>query len=147
MNCFFFSCYLVLCLDHTKECPPLRALTYIIRTAITPSLKPGCTPDLLDLLAHVDLVRARAVQQAREALALQRRYEAWRFDDACADDALHDSNRNTLGRPARRMRSRVACQSCNRRKVRCNVAQTSGPCSMCRRDSVECIILPRKKHR
>lgn len=50
-------------------------------------------------------------------------------------------------RPVPRIRSRVACQRCNRRKVKCDVAQTNCPCSNCQRDGDSCVVLPRKKHR
>ncbi|CAK7236100.1 hypothetical protein SCUCBS95973_009492 [Sporothrix curviconia] len=46
-----------------------------------------------------------------------------------------------------RVRSRVACQTCNRRKVRCNVAQTGPPCTNCRHDDQPCTVVPRKKHK
>ncbi|KAL7920603.1 hypothetical protein ACQKWADRAFT_297968 [Trichoderma austrokoningii] len=47
-----------------------------------------------------------------------------------------------------RNRSRVACQNCNQRKVRCDVVRTGGnPCSNCQRDGGSCVVLPRKKHR
>ncbi|KIH89951.1 hypothetical protein SPBR_00258 [Sporothrix brasiliensis 5110] len=49
--------------------------------------------------------------------------------------------------PRVRARSRVACVTCNRRKVRCNVAQTGPPCTNCRDGSVECVTVPRKKHK
>ncbi|KAL7794297.1 hypothetical protein V8C37DRAFT_409332 [Trichoderma ceciliae] len=55
---------------------------------------------------------------------------------------------NNGGRAAPRIRSRVACQSCNQRKVRCDVVQNGGdPCSNCQRDRGSCVVLPRKKHR
>ncbi|KAH8125632.1 hypothetical protein LI328DRAFT_151755 [Trichoderma asperelloides] len=55
---------------------------------------------------------------------------------------------STAGIAAPRNRSRVACQACNQRKVRCDVVQTGGnPCSKCQRDGGSCVILPRKKHR
>ncbi|VTT68198.1 unnamed protein product [Fusarium fujikuroi] len=47
----------------------------------------------------------------------------------------------------RRIRSRVACQACNKRKVKCDVAETSRPCSNCQRGGQDCIVLPRKKYR
>ncbi|KAL5083897.1 hypothetical protein Trisim1_000806 [Trichoderma cf. simile WF8] len=51
-------------------------------------------------------------------------------------------------RVAPRIRSRVACQPCNQRKVRCDVVQTGGnACSNCQRDGGSCVVLPRKKHR
>ncbi|CEJ83047.1 hypothetical protein VHEMI03079 [[Torrubiella] hemipterigena] len=47
-----------------------------------------------------------------------------------------------------RTRSRIACQTCNRRKVKCDVSQTGAPCSNCRGDgAAACITVPRKKHR
>ncbi|KAF5241567.1 hypothetical protein FANTH_9078 [Fusarium anthophilum] len=46
-----------------------------------------------------------------------------------------------------RIRSRVACQACNKRKVKCDVAKTSPPCSNCQRGGEDCIVLPRKKYR
>ncbi|CAK7234605.1 hypothetical protein SBRCBS47491_009007 [Sporothrix bragantina] len=46
-----------------------------------------------------------------------------------------------------RVRSRVACQTCNRRKVRCNVAQTGPPCTNCRQEDQPCTVVPRKKHK
>ncbi len=45
-----------------------------------------------------------------------------------------------------RVRSRVACQECNRRKIRCNVANGL-PCSNCKHDDKACQVVPRKKHR
>ncbi|CAK7199904.1 hypothetical protein SEUCBS139899_002591 [Sporothrix eucalyptigena] len=49
--------------------------------------------------------------------------------------------------PTPRVRSRVACQTCNRRKVRCNVAQTGPPCTNCRHQDQVCTVVPRKKHK
>ena len=46
-----------------------------------------------------------------------------------------------------RARSRVACQACHRRKVRCDVTKTSVPCTNCQHDDARCEVLPRKKHR
>jgi hypothetical protein len=48
---------------------------------------------------------------------------------------------------SQRLRSRVACQGCNRRKVRCDVTQTGVPCSNCQHEAATCEVLPRKKHR
>ncbi|KAH8705838.1 fungal-specific transcription factor domain-containing protein [Talaromyces proteolyticus] len=44
-------------------------------------------------------------------------------------------------------RSRVACKTCNRRKVRCDVTQTGPPCSNCEHEAAVCEVLPRKKHK
>ncbi|KAL1893316.1 hypothetical protein Sste5346_006493 [Sporothrix stenoceras] len=49
--------------------------------------------------------------------------------------------------PRVRARSRVACVTCHRRKVRCNVAQTGPPCTNCRGEDRECVTVPRKKHK
>ncbi|TQW01066.1 C6 transcription factor [Cordyceps javanica] len=46
-----------------------------------------------------------------------------------------------------RARSRVACQRCQGRKVKCDVAETTTPCTNCRQDGQACLVLPRKKHR
>ncbi|KAL7895565.1 hypothetical protein HDV63DRAFT_381750 [Trichoderma sp. SZMC 28014] len=55
---------------------------------------------------------------------------------------------SNAGVVAPRNRSRVACQSCNQRKVRCDVVHTGGnPCSNCQRDGASCVVVPRKKHR
>ncbi|KAL7929726.1 hypothetical protein V8C35DRAFT_314642 [Trichoderma chlorosporum] len=70
-------------------------------------------------------------------------------------ESLHAArpNSSTWGssndaRIAPRIRSRVACQPCNQRKVRCDVVQTGrDPCSNCQRDGGSCVVLPRKKHR
>ena len=56
------------------------------------------------------------------------------------------SRERTTNPRAVRIRSRIACQECNRRKIRCNVA--SGlPCSNCKHDDKACQVVPRKKHR
>jgi hypothetical protein len=57
------------------------------------------------------------------------------------------SSEPTAGPRQARIRSRVACQACNRRKVRCDVAQAGLPCSNCKHESGACTVLPRKKHR
>ncbi|OAA75124.1 Transcription factor [Akanthomyces lecanii RCEF 1005] len=51
--------------------------------------------------------------------------------------------------PPRKSRSRVACQHCHARKVKCDVAETEIPCSNCRQNhnGAMCVVLPRKKHR
>ncbi|KAM3513224.1 hypothetical protein MY11210_003090 [Beauveria gryllotalpidicola] len=46
-----------------------------------------------------------------------------------------------------RARSRVACQKCQGRKVKCDVAETATPCSNCRQHGQDCVVLPRKQHR
>lgn len=50
-------------------------------------------------------------------------------------------------RKIQRLRSKVACQTCHRRKVRCDVSQTGSPCSNCQHETAICEVLPRKKHR
>ncbi|KAF5614147.1 cutinase transcription factor 1 beta [Fusarium subglutinans] len=60
----------------------------------------------------------------------------------------HDSSMPLSARSGiQRIRSRVACQACNKRKVKCDVAGTSPPCSNCQRGGEDCIVLPRKKYR
>lgn len=65
----------------------------------------------------------------------------------CSRDGggIDDGEGNTENRV--RLRSKVACRTCNHRKVRCNVSQVGIPCSNCSNDSAACEVLPRKKHR
>ncbi|KAK5036637.1 hypothetical protein LTS07_002364 [Exophiala sideris] len=56
-------------------------------------------------------------------------------------------NNSSSNNGAQRNRSRVACQSCNHRKVRCDVTKTGIPCSNCQDHASICEVLPRKKHR
>lgn len=46
-----------------------------------------------------------------------------------------------------RKRAALACQSCHKRKVRCNVTQSGPPCINCLGDGVKCDIIPRGRSR
>lgn len=50
--------------------------------------------------------------------------------------------RTSMERISRRRAAR-ACLKCRKRKVRCDVTRTSQPCSNCRYNAHECIVVPR----
>ncbi|KAL2820247.1 hypothetical protein BDW59DRAFT_150936 [Aspergillus cavernicola] len=47
----------------------------------------------------------------------------------------------------RKGRSAVACTSCRRRKIRCDVTFHGSPCTNCRLDLAQCLIIPARRQR
>ncbi|KAL3476421.1 hypothetical protein BJX99DRAFT_258548 [Aspergillus californicus] len=51
------------------------------------------------------------------------------------------------GYAVRNRRSVVACMSCRRRKIRCDVAINGSPCTNCRLDGAQCHVVKARSHR
>lgn len=64
---------------------------------------------------------------------------------AVARKRRSSTNEAEIGRTVKH-RSSQACQSCRKRKVRCDVVIASGsPCTNCRLDGMECVVLPSRR--
>lgn len=69
----------------------------------------------------------------------------------CTMCALHQGSAGppfqTTGLPLRVRRSAVACITCRRRKIRCDVTISGTPCTNCRLDNDQCVTVNQKRPR